>query len=157
MTEDLEFVDELPTSRRGPKGPNTTTIARAEAMKANPGRWMKYPNKTTPKNLVKALASLGEFEAAQRGAILFCRYVGEVSPLTHTPDVPLPVAPHIMMTEEEVTKKAGRALQVQCDFCGDKLSIPSGVTASGARQKHYIESSACRMRSRGLRPVEESG
>ena len=85
-----EFVDELPPDdRRKPGGINARTkrLRRfAAELKANPGKWAKYPEPLASHRSTQTRASQirtgggatfprGEFEAAARGDVLYVRAV----------------------------------------------------------------------------------
>ncbi|MCM6776240.1 hypothetical protein NDR87_18900 [Nocardia sp. CDC159] len=83
---EFEFVDELP-AKTG-RGRDWLLDAFAEALKARPGQWARWPKPlmdSTAKTYVSAIGKgrlrpfpVGEFEAVVRFDVLYVRYVGEV-------------------------------------------------------------------------------
>lgn len=68
---EIEFIDALPPIHSGPRALKPEVVEFLEVLKANPGKWAKYPldRKTKPE--------LPEgFEAAKRAGILYVSFTG---------------------------------------------------------------------------------
>lgn len=83
----FEFVDELP-SRRGPGATDPILVEFAEALRANPGRWAKYPVELAPTSRSTVSSSIttnancpkpfrgGGFQSRIVTGVMYVRYVG---------------------------------------------------------------------------------
>jgi hypothetical protein len=87
----FEFVEALPAETRGHQL-DPVIFEFAEALRARPGEWAKYPIATSPSwrnTLVWSIRNTnsrtptafrsGGFDARQRGGVLYVRYVGEAN------------------------------------------------------------------------------
>lgn len=84
---EFELRDELPfPDRRGHKQPDPLLARFADALRASPGKWGRWPNKLTAASARSGTAlvakgryrsfPVGEFDARTRDGVLWVRYIG---------------------------------------------------------------------------------
>lgn len=79
MTTQFEFVDDVQQGRRGPVTP-PILYAFADALRANPGRWAKYPNQEgLAKRSIYSIASRIRTHGTVANGVLLVRYTGNPS------------------------------------------------------------------------------
>ncbi len=134
---ELTFIDELPEAP--PRvGGSASTVARAAELRAHPGRWARWPTKTSPNQVKVSLKKhVGEgFEVVGRkvdGKVrAFARYVGQSQDAARPPP-----------SSSAAPSDAGTT---PCPICSEKLHVdaPFGQTEKArALSKHRIRSGPC--------------
>jgi hypothetical protein len=90
----FEFVDDLPRRSGGDNGggrpPDPLVVEFAQALRATPGQWAKWPKSNSAYNSLRTMASAitrdvhpcpvalrgGCFEAKTRGGVMYVRFTG---------------------------------------------------------------------------------
>ena len=134
MTE-LQFVDELPGAPSALRG---KTAQRAKAIKANPGKWARWPSKTAPSAIRKSLEKIDDaFEVACRTVdgetVAFVRYVPKAE---------------ASMTPPPSSSGHPRA---SCGTCHQFINIEAGEDSAKALTRHERTNPVCKEANRRRR------
>jgi hypothetical protein len=144
MTE-LQFVDELPGA---PSALRAKTAERAEVIKANPGKWARWPSKTPPSGIRKSLERIDTgFEVVGRKldgeVVAFVRYVppeGTASDSSkRKPAVTTPPP-----------SSSGHP-RASCGTCHQFINIEAGEDSAKALTRHERTNPVCKEANRRRR------
>lgn len=117
----LVFVDELPAGADHTN--QKKQVQRAEALRATPGKWAKWPSKTSAVGVLKALSKFGDgFEVCIRERQVYARFAGKLV-------VDVPGGP------------PARVRQAQCAYC--KMILGEAVDPEELIEIHRTNKPAC--------------
>lgn len=143
---ELTFVDELPGETM--RGGNARTLARAQEIRENPGKWAQWPSKSPASGVKKAMAKIDPgFEVVGRkiadGSVrAFVRFVAKPTPASNpngsggTAPTPPPSGWHLPPAD-------GEAPKVKCGVCHEFVEIAEGEGRSDALSRHQKDDPIC--------------